>query len=90
MSSDHSSSVISLGICGSLLPAVAAACANDVDELIEVSTFLAGVACRVAVQIARRSIQIEDESGSWAFSTLGEIVTQLPSILEQFHENQVR
>jgi hypothetical protein len=73
-----------------LLPAAAAAVANDVGELIEVSTFLATVACRMAVQVTRRSIQIEDDSGAWAFSTLGEIVTQLPSILEQFHEDQVR
>jgi hypothetical protein len=82
--------VIALSICGSLLPAAAAAVANDVGELIEVSTFLATVACRLAVQVTRRSIQIEDDSGAWAFSTLGEIVTQLPSILEHFHDDQVR
>jgi hypothetical protein len=86
---DESRSVIALSICGSLLPAAAAAVANDVGELIEVSTFLATVACHMAVQVTRRSIQIEDDSGAWAFSTLGEIVTQLPAILEQFHEDQV-
>lgn len=88
---DDSQPVISLGICGSLLPAAAAAVANDIGELIEVSTFLATVACRLAIQVARRSIQIEDDiSGSWAFSALGEVVTKLPSILRQFHEDQVR
>jgi Starter unit:ACP transacylase in aflatoxin biosynthesis len=86
---DNSQPVISLGICGSLLPAAAAAVANDVGELIEVSTFLATVACRLAVQVTRRSMQIEDDGGAWAFSTIGEIVTQLPSILEQFHEDLV-
>jgi len=73
-----------------MLAAAAAAVANDVGELIEVATFLAVVSCRQAVEIRRRGIKIEHESGDWAFSALGEIVTQLPSILDRFHENQVR
>ena len=84
------SPVIALSISGSMLAAAAAAVANDVGELIEVATFLAVVSCRQAVEIRRRGIKIEHESGDWAFSALGEIVTQLPSILDRFHENQVR
>jgi hypothetical protein len=89
MGNDNSPLVVALSICGSLLPAVAAAVANDVGELIEVSTFLATVACRVSVHVVRRSMQIDDSNGAWAFSTYGEVVTRLPSILEQFHEDQV-
>ena len=85
----NSPPILALCICGGLLPAAAAAVATNVSELIEVASFLAAVACRVAVQISRRSIQIEDNTGSWAFSALGKIVTQLPSILDQFHRSQV-
>jgi hypothetical protein len=81
--------ILTLGICGGLLPAAAAAVATNVAELIEVATFLAAVTCRVAVQISRRSMQIEDGTGSWAFSALGKIVTQLPSILDQYHKIEV-
>jgi hypothetical protein len=87
---DNLPPVIALSICGSLLPAAAAAVANDVDDLIEVSTFIATVAFRMAVQVTRRAMAIENNSGAWAFSALGEIVTQLPSALEKFHEDQVR
>ena len=90
-SNDNSQPVIALGICGSLLPAAAAAVSSDVGELIEVSTYLAGVACRLAIQVARRSLQIEEDGGgAWAMSALGEVVTKLPAILSQFHEEQVR
>ena len=81
--------VIALSICGSFLPAAAAAVANDVGELIELSTFIVGVAFRMAVHITRRALRIENGSGTWAFSALGEIATQLPSIIEQFHEKEV-
>lgn len=63
--------------------------ATNVAELIEVASFLAGVNCRVAVAISRRSIQIEDGKGSWAFSAVGEIGAQLPLILEEFHSTHV-
>lgn len=89
MCGDDSQPIISLSICGSLLPAVAVAVANDIGELIEVSTYMAVVACRVSVQVVRRSMQIDDSSGPWAFSTYGEIVPRLPAILERFHEDQV-
>jgi zearalenone synthase, nonreducing iterative type I polyketide synthase len=85
----NSSPVIALSISGSMLAAAAAAVANDVGELIEVATFLAVVSCRQAVEIRRRGMKIEHDSGDWAFSALGEIVNQLPSILSQFNENQV-
>ena len=85
-----SSPVIALSICGSLLPAAAAAVSHNVRELIEVSTFLAAVTCRPAVQIKRRGIQIEvGNGGIWACSCLGQIVPQLRSILEKFHQVQV-
>lgn len=63
--------------------------ARNVAELIEVAIFLAGVNCRVAVAISRRAMQIEDGTGSWAFSAVGKIAAQLPLILEQFHRDQV-
>ncbi|KAH8592115.1 hypothetical protein B0O99DRAFT_689896 [Bisporella sp. PMI_857] len=88
-SEDNSPQILALGICGGLLTASAAAVAKNVTELIEAATYLSGVACRVAVAISRRSVQIEDDTGSWAFSTLGaNVVGQLPSILDQFHRNQ--
>lgn len=78
-----------LGICGGLLAAAAAAVARNLAELIEAASFLAGVTCRVAAAVSRRAVQIEDGTGSWAFSTVGNIVTQLAPILEQFHRVQV-
>jgi hypothetical protein len=89
MGSLSSPPVIALSISASLLPAAAAAVANDVDELIEAATFLAVVSFRLAVQIRRRGDQIESENGEWAFFALGEIVAQVPSILEHFHKDQV-
>ncbi|RYP11137.1 hypothetical protein DL765_007886 [Monosporascus sp. GIB2] len=83
-----STPLLSLGICGGLLPASAAATATNVGELIEVASYLAGVNCRVAATISRRSVQIEDDTGSWAFSALGKVVMQLPTILDQFHKQQ--
>ncbi|KAI9037691.1 uncharacterized protein KD926_000107 [Aspergillus affinis] len=84
----HSMPLLSLGICGGLLPAATAAVATNVGELIEVASYLAGVNCRVAATISRRSVQIEDDTGSWAFSALGSVVSQLPQILEQFHKHE--
>jgi hypothetical protein len=72
-----------------MLAAAAAAVASDIGELIEVATYLVVVSCRQAIEIRRRGKRIEDESGDWAFFALGEIVTQLPSILDRFHEQQV-
>jgi hypothetical protein len=89
MGIDNSSPVIALGICSSMLAAAAAAVANDVGELIEVATYLAVVACRTAVQIRLRGIQIEPGNGDWAFAALGEVVTHLPLILDNFHKDQV-
>lgn len=86
---DNSSTVIALSISSSMLAAAAAAVANDVDELIEVATFLAVVTCRQAVQIKLRGLQIEHGNGNWAFSALGEIVAHLPLILDNFHRDQV-
>ncbi|RYO88710.1 hypothetical protein DL764_008697 [Monosporascus ibericus] len=80
-----STPLLSLGICGGLLPAAAAAVATNVGELIEVGSYLAGINCRVAARISRRSIQIEDGTGSWAFSVLGKVVSELPKLLAQFH-----
>ncbi|RYP85130.1 hypothetical protein DL769_001034 [Monosporascus sp. CRB-8-3] len=80
-----STPLLSLGICGGLLPAAAAAVATNVGELIEVGSYLAGINCRVAASISRRSIQIEDGTGSWAFSVLGKVVSELPKLLAQFH-----
>ena len=90
MGNVNSSPLIGLGISASLLPVAAAAVANDVEELIEVAIFLAVVSCRLAVQIRRRGIQIEDGPGDWAFSAVGEAIVQLPYDLERFHEEQVR
>jgi len=90
MGNSNSSPVIALGISASLLPAAAAAVANDIEELIEVAIFLAVLSCRLAVQIRRRGIQIENGHGNWAFSVVGETVTQLSYNLERFHEEQVR
>ncbi|KAF7503263.1 hypothetical protein GJ744_004054 [Endocarpon pusillum] len=79
-----------LGICGGLLPAATAAASTNVAELIQVASFFVGLNCRVAVAISRRSVEIENDKGSWAFSALGSVVTQLPSILDHFHEEEVR
>lgn len=86
---DSSTPLLSLGICGGLLPAAAVAVATNIHELIEVASYLARVNCRVAVAISRRSLGIESGTGSWAFSVLGkDIVAQLPDILKQFHREQ--
>src|SRR4051812_48027425 len=87
---DKLSTVVALSISGSMLAAAAAAVANGIEELIEVATYLAVVSCRQAIEIRRRGIEIEDSSGDWAFFALGDIVGQLPSILGQFHEDEVR
>ncbi|KAI8933688.1 hypothetical protein NX059_009407 [Plenodomus lindquistii] len=87
---DGSTPLLSLGICGGLLPAAAVAVATNIHELVEVASYLARVNCRVAVAISRRSMEIESGTGSWAFSVLGKVVAQLPDILKDFHREQVR
>lgn len=90
-SGENAPQVLTLGVCGGLLAAAAASIATTVSELVELASLLAGITCRVAVEISRRAINIEDDvDGSWAFSVLGTIVPDLPSILDQFHEAQVR
>ena len=90
-SGENSPQLLTLGVCGGLLAAAAASIATNVAELIEVASLLAGITCRVAVEITRRAIQIEDDdTGSWAFSAFGAVVPELPSILDQFHKAQVR
>lgn len=73
-----------------MLAAAAAAVADSVSELIEVATFLAVVSCRLGVQIGLRGREIEADGGSWAFSAVGDVITKLPSILDHFHNDQVR
>lgn len=88
-STEASQPIVILGICGGLLSAAAAAVSRNIAELIEVGSFLAGITCRVAVAISRRAVEIDDENGSWAFTAMGDVVSQLPTILEQFNRNQV-
>ncbi|KAI0202479.1 putative polyketide synthase [Astrocystis sublimbata] len=85
----NSTPLLSLGICGGLLPAAAAAVATNVNELVEVASYIAGINCRVAAAISRRSIQVEDSTESWAFSVLGKVVGELPKILAQFHRDNL-
>lgn len=73
-----------------MLAAAAAAVANSVSELIEVATFLAVVSCRLGVQIGLRGREIEADGGCWAFSAVGDVIEKLPSILDHFHNDQVR
>ncbi|KAK2801683.1 Type I Iterative PKS [Onygenales sp. PD_10] len=80
--------LVAFGICGGLLAAATAAVATNVAELIVVANYIVTVAVRVGVATSRRSLQIEDDTGSWAFSALGKIVPQLPSILDQYHRAQ--
>ncbi|KAG0645604.1 Polyketide synthase [Hyphodiscus hymeniophilus] len=87
-SNDQSSPVIALSISGSTLAAAAAAVANSVSELIDVATFLAVVSCRLGVMIGLRGREIEVDGGCWAFSAVGNVITELPSILDRFHHDQ--
>lgn len=73
-----------------MLAAAAPAAASNVDELIELGTYLAVVSCRMGVHIKLRGIQIEADNGCWALSAAGEVVNQLPMILGQFHQEFVR
>lgn len=89
MSSNTWSTVVALSISGSMLAAAAAAVSTDISDLIEVGTYLAVVSCRQAVQIRRNALEIDNTGGYWAFTALGKIVNQLPSILGDFHHDQV-
>jgi hypothetical protein len=73
-----------------MVAAAAPAAAQNIDELIELGTYLAVVSCRMGVQIKLRGNQIDTEAGCWAFSAAGEVVSQLPLILAQFHQEYVR
>ncbi|KAL1961387.1 hypothetical protein VTO42DRAFT_115 [Malbranchea cinnamomea] len=90
LSADEESTVplVAFGICGGLLSAVTAAVATTIAELIATARYLVAVAVRVGVATSRRSLQIEDDTGSWAFSALGKVVPQLPSILDEYHRAQ--
>ncbi|KAL2831415.1 hypothetical protein BDW59DRAFT_157843 [Aspergillus cavernicola] len=83
-----SSNVTALGLCTGLLPAAALAGSRNISDLISISVETIAICFRLALQLYRRTRQIEDVPGHWAYTILGVPVQEMNIILDDFHHSK--
>ena len=79
-----------LAFCTGLLPAAALVAARDTNELFEIAREIISITFRMSIEIQRRLTMIEDSDLSWAITLLGKTPKRVQSILDLFHQTQVR
>ncbi|KAI0970338.1 putative polyketide synthase [Xylaria arbuscula] len=77
-----------LGFCTGALPAATIIAARDTSEMFDLAREIISITFRMAYEIRRRMILIEDVPKSWAKTYLGLSVETVEGILNEFHENQ--
>lgn len=78
-----------LGFCTGLLPASAIIAARDTSELFTLAREIISITFRMAYEIRRRMLLIEDDPSSWAMTYVGLSAEKLEKILDEFHKSQV-
>jgi hypothetical protein len=78
-----------LGFCTGLLPAAAIVAAKDSSELFLLSREIISVTFRMAYELKKRMVLIENAHGSWARTYTGLSVEKAQRILDEFHNSQV-
>ncbi|KAI1781137.1 putative polyketide synthase [Hypoxylon cercidicola] len=77
-----------LGFCTGLLPASAIIAARDTSELFTLARELISITFRMAYEIRRRMLLIEDDPSSWATTYVGLSAEKMEKILNEFHKSQ--
>lgn len=78
-----------LGFCTGLLPASAIIAARDTSELFTLAREIISITFRMAYEIRRRMLLIEDDPSSWAMTYVGLTAEKMEKILDEFHKSQV-
>ncbi|CAD6579475.1 MAG: hypothetical protein ASARMPRED_009148 [Alectoria sarmentosa] len=81
---------IMLGACTGSIVAIAAACVTSVTELLAVGPEIVSIAVRLGLEVLRRSDNIEPSYDNWTIAILNSSVTSIQSMLDTFHQSQVR
>lgn len=81
--------IYALGFCTGLLPVAAAAAATTMTELVNLGLEIVSVTCKLASGIARRTRNIEEEPGNWAYTVLGLSAGEIRKLLDTFHQKNV-
>lgn len=76
-------------MCTGLLPAAALAAASDVNHLLKLSIEILSVVFRLTVEMIRRSSQIEEAPGCWAYVITGASADEQQDIIDDFHRKNV-
>ena len=84
------SGAILLGLCSGVLPAIAAALSKSIRELLSFSLKLVSLSFILAVEVERRSHQIEDGNGVWGYSVINTSPDEQQKILDKFNKTNVR
>ncbi|KAI4860812.1 putative polyketide synthase [Hypoxylon rubiginosum] len=77
-----------LGFCTGLLPASAIIAARDTSELFTLAREIISITFRMAYEIRRRMLLIEDDPSSWAMTYVGLTAEKMEKILDEFHKSQ--
>jgi hypothetical protein len=83
------SPVHALSLCTGLLPAAALAASRSTNELLRLGIEILHVLFRLALETTRRSRQIEEAPGCWAFVVAGTSSADQQAIIDEFHQAQV-
>ncbi|KAI6092709.1 putative polyketide synthase [Hypoxylon rubiginosum] len=77
-----------LGFCTGLLPASAIIAARDTSELFTLAREIISITFRMAYEIRRRMLLIEDDPSSWAMTYVGLSGEKMDKILDEYHQSQ--
>lgn len=78
-----------LGLCTGLIPAAAAAIANNTGDLHQYGLEMVAISVRLGHGLWARSKKIEAFPGTWASSCVGATAEDIQPILDRFHEELV-
>jgi hypothetical protein len=78
-----------LGMCTGLLPAAALATSRTLDGLLKIAPEIVLISLRLAVEVSRRSIQVEQDTDSWVLIVTGPSTDDLEKLIEEFHKSRV-
>lgn len=86
----QSQKVHAVGLCTGLLSAATLAAAEDLQDLVNLATYMIGVAFRLRLELHYRSRYAENINGTWGYLVIGVHAEAAEKELERFHTAEVR
>ena len=79
-----------LGVCMGTLPAIAAAAARSITELLQLAPIFLQLSFRLGLEVSCRSLLIEESQDSWSVAVSGISTETIRRELSQFNQSKVR